>query len=134
MLARQAAWLLVVAAGLSSAALAPARVVIVNAPNVSFDDQQIVIQVRVEPHEENRGLTLAALEGGVVVRSSYEQLDGDKAPRTRWVRWGQLPAGRILLVAALSASNKEIARATRQIRVLSRRGDNADDLEDPFDP
>ncbi len=129
MLARRATWFVVVVASISSAAMAPARVSIVNAPGFSWDDEQIVVQVRVEQNQENRGLRLAAVDDGLVVRSSYEQLDGDKAPRTRWVRWGQLPAGRITLVASVFDSTHEVARASRVIVVRSRRG--GPEVEDP---
>lgn len=66
-----------------------------NEPRVSFvrphrivtEDDATRWQIRVEPHAENRLLIVAAVEGGEVVRRSDEQLDGDKAPRTRWIDW-----------------------------------------------
>jgi hypothetical protein len=101
---------------------APPRVAIVRATAFAFDDEAIVIMVQVEPYSANRALIVSAVDEGVAVRSSLEALAGDRAPRTRWVRWGHLPAGDLVLVAALFESQPDaVARATKPIQVIARR-------------
>jgi hypothetical protein len=108
----------------SSSALSPARVQIVRATTVTWDDEVVVVQIRVEPHAANRALVVAAVDGDLVVRQSTEQLDGETAKRTRWVRWGSLSAGQLLIVVSLFDSGSSlVARDSRPIRVLSRRGE-----------
>jgi hypothetical protein len=91
---------------------------------VTWDDEVVVVQIRVEPHAANRALVVAAVDGDLVVRQSTEQLDGGTAKRTRWVRWGSLSAGQLLIVVSLFDSGSSlVARDSRPIRVLSRRGE-----------
>src|SRR5262245_40072348 len=95
---------------------APPRVAIVRATSFAFDDEAIVIMIQVEPNVANRALIVSAVEDGVAVRSSLEALDGDKAPKTRWVRWNRLPAGDLLLVATVFESKPSaVARAIHPI-------------------
>ena len=99
----------------------PPRVAIVRAPAVTWEDEPITVQVQVAVHADNRWLVVAAVDDGLVVRQSVEQLDGIKAPRTRWIRW-RLGAGELQIVAMLyEASEHAVARDTASIVVLSRR-------------
>jgi hypothetical protein len=101
---------------------APPRVAIVRATAFAFDDEAISILIQVEPNAHNRALVIAAVEEGVAVRQSYEQLDGEQAMRSRWIKWGTLPAGDLMLVASLLESgSKPVAVASRPIHVIARR-------------
>ena len=105
------------------ALMAPSpRVSIVRAPNHVWDDEPVVLMVQVEPDADNRLLVIAALDEGLVIRQSTEQLDGDKARRTRWVRWERLSAGELMITAiVITVDGKQGGRAQRPITVLARR-------------
>lgn len=118
---RRALFLLALVTCLAQRADAPPRVAIVRWTAYAFDDEQISLMVQVDPRPENRALVIAAVDDGLVVRSSREQLDGEQARRTRWIEW-RLPAGELLLTATLFESRGEVARATRPIHILSRLG------------
>ena len=47
----------------------------------------VQFQIRVEPDPENRLLIVEAADDVGTVRRSDEPLDGDKAPRTSWLKW-----------------------------------------------
>ena len=97
----------------------PPRVAFVRPPGVATDKTTVVLQVRVDPHEDNRLLVVAAVEGDVVVRRSDEDLAGDKAPRVRWIRW-RVTAGDLVLAAILyGAGGRELARDQRHLIVLA---------------
>jgi len=105
----------------SAPAHAPARVAIIRANAINWEDEQIAIMIRVEPDARNRWLIVAAMEGGVAVRVSLEQLDGEDAAITRWLRWSSLPAGEFLIVAALKESGPhDVARAVWPMKILAR--------------
>ena len=75
-------------------------------------------QVRVEPDDRNRSLDFLAIDrsDGEVVSRSYEALDGDKAPITRWFST-RLPVGDLLLVANLVGLNGRHASDTKPVCV-----------------
>ena len=93
----------------------------VRGPSFVGEGQYVRYMVRIDPRAENRLLVLAAVDESGPVRSTKEQLDGDSAPRTRWVEWKfGLPAGEYVILALLYSSQKEIARASVPVTVLSR--------------
>jgi hypothetical protein len=82
------------------------------------EGQSVTFQIRVDPHADNRRLVLVAGDALSEVRRSEEQLDGNTAPRTRWVKWMGLPAGDWIIVAALyGVSGRELARDTHPLTV-----------------
>ena len=106
--------------GLAALAVPEAdRVRFVRPPAIVRERQPLVLQVQIEPHPDNRLLMLVAADDLSDVRGSSEQLDGDSAHRTRWVRWAEgLPTGRFLLIAALYGVGGEVARDTVPIEVV----------------
>ena len=106
---------------LQSGIAEPTRVSIVRPIQILNEQTYVRYQIQVDPQAENRALVLAAVDEGVVVRSSREQLDGDKAPRTRWIVWQNgLPAGEYVLLAIVFNSQREVARASVPVTVLAR--------------
>lgn len=112
--------LLVLALVLQSGLSTPTRVSIIRPAYFVREYEYIRWQVQIEPHAENRLLVVAAVDGDVV-RQTKEQLDGDAAPRTRWIEWKHgIPAGEYQVIAVLYSQANEIARATVPLTVLSR--------------
>lgn len=98
----------------------PARVAIVRPMNFVQEREYIRYMVQVDPQAENRLLVVAAVDGDVV-RQSKEALDGESAPRTRWIEWKTgLPAGEYQVVAAVFDSTKEVGRASVPLTVIAR--------------
>ena len=104
------------------ALLAAALVAIVNAPAIVQEGYSITLQVRVEPHADNRLLIVSAWDGDVAVRTSLEQLDGESSPRTRWIKWGSLSACECELRAYLYVRDRTDPKAIdrRPLVILSR--------------
>jgi len=50
------------------------------------------LRVTVEPNKANRGLW-TAIEASGYAAAHYEQLEGDKSPKTRWTEFTDLPDG-----------------------------------------
>jgi len=61
-------------------------------PATSFEPANVLVQVDVGPHEENRLLRVSA-DSGAFFSSSERQLEGERAPRTTAIQCRQLPAG-----------------------------------------
>lgn len=95
------------------------RLEILRYTSVAWEDEEVLIVVRVDPQPANRWLTVYASDDGEVVRQSRIQLDGEQAMRTHWIRY-RLPAGELIITVALSDSQRVIARASAPMRVLSR--------------
>ena len=74
---------------------------------VQFEPAHFRLRIRIEPHQDNRGLTAAAIADGFIIRSSYEQLD-DSSPRTRWIDWPDMPAGEYAVLAQLTRTQQTL--------------------------
>lgn len=61
-------------------------------PEMSIEPAWIIVQVRVEPDADNRAINIVA-ESADFLRSSYVQLDGEKATRVSVFQYRDLPAG-----------------------------------------
>lgn len=97
------------------------RITFINAPHYVSDRDTITIQVRIDPRPEHRLFVLLAVDGDLEVSRHEEQLDGDQASRTRWVRW-KLPPGEWTLVAAvIGAQQHVLAVVQTPITVISSR-------------
>ena len=112
------------ALALSAYALSEPRVSLIRPPGIVSEDAEVVLQVRVVPHADNRLLRVMLEEPGdppVAVRTTDEPLAGEQAPRTRWIRW-LLPAceGNCLFVAQLWGVNGPVATAREPVTVLER--------------
>jgi hypothetical protein len=88
-------------------------------PTIHATDQQSTTWlVVVEPVDENRHLYLRALDGDFVARSSYVQLDGERAAKTHRIAWGPLPAGELTILATVENSTRIVATAKTTLRVI----------------
>lgn len=63
-----------------------------------FAPATVRLRIRVEPDVKNRALAVGIISPDFET-SSLEQLDGDKAPITRWVTYKDVPAGEYAVVA-----------------------------------
>jgi hypothetical protein len=91
-------------------------------PAQSFAPANVWIRTRIEPHAENRMLTIIT-DGPAYYRSSEIQLDGEQAPRTMEVRVSSLPGGDYEVYAVLTdSSGHERATAHQAATVLSTLG------------
>ena len=70
----------------------------VESGRMQFEPAYIRLRVRVEPHPDNRALAVGIV-GPDFETSSLEQLDGDKAPITRWRDFKDVPAGEYQAIA-----------------------------------
>ena len=103
-----------------SGIVTPSRVSIVRPVRFIQENQYVRWQIQIDPQAENAALVVAAVDGDVV-RSTREQLDGELAPRTRWIEWKHgLPAGEYTVVAVLFNSTREVARASTELSVMAR--------------
>lgn len=89
------AWLLS-ASQLGSGGAVSVRV----SPTVAREPARITVRVSVEPNADNRGLEVVA-ESATFFRSSYLQLDGERAARTSVFQYRDLPAGNYVVRAVL---------------------------------
>ena len=97
------------------------RLEILRHTSVAWEDEEVLIVVRAQPHPDNRALVIAASDDGVIVRQSVIQLDGEEARATYWIRW-RLPAGELMIRAVLCQAKCErpVASVTVPLTVLSR--------------
>lgn len=103
------------------AASAAPKVAILSSPGIVRAGETVQLTIRVEPNQANRLLVVEAADDGGTVRRTDEQLEGDKAPRTRWLSWIMPPCeGGCVFVSALYGVNGFIARDTKPVTVLDR--------------
>jgi hypothetical protein len=87
-------------------------------PAQSFAPANFLIQVRVEPHADNRAIEVVAVSDGFY-RSSTIPLDGDGAPKTTTLQYVGLPSGEYEVTAGLiSADGKRKATARAEANVI----------------
>ena len=81
------------------------------------------VSVRVEPHADNRVLTIVA-DGGDFYRSSEIPLEGDRAPRVFIIEYPSLPGGEYQIKSALvNSMGRERAVVHRTAHVLATGGE-----------
>ena len=73
-------------------------------PELATSPGSVRLTAMVDPHENNRRLTLSA-DSGTYYRSSTVQLDGEAAPREHAMLFTHLPAGKYTLEARLGRSD-----------------------------
>jgi hypothetical protein len=113
---------LLIAALLSVTLSAGERLTVTTPGTISLTGRDWWVRVRVEPHTENRWLTIEA-DGDQFFRRSDFQLEGEDAPIIHHLWFKQLPAGCYDFTATLRATGEAgriLARA--QGRRLSVRG------------
>lgn len=95
--------------------------VYVEGARTQFEPGYIRVRVMVEPHQDNRGLTVAAISEGFS-RSSYEQLEGVRSPRTRWIDWPNVPSGEYDIIARVTRATGRTVQDRAHVSVLVRGG------------
>ncbi len=87
-------------------------------PVTSFAPANLFVRVGIDPRVENRGVEVEA-ESETFYRSSFIQLDGDKAPRTATLEIRSLPSGVYEIRAVLlDSTGHHYAAAQRQVTVV----------------
>jgi hypothetical protein len=79
------------------------------------------IQIRIEPHAENRVLVVVA-DSEEFFRSSEIQLDGDRAPRTLAVEFRSLPAGEYVVESVLTDASGSPRASLRRHMLVTPSG------------
>jgi len=109
--------------GLIGAAVLPAagreNLTIAVSPAVALAPASVRIRARIEPHPDNRLLTIVA-DGAAFYRSSEMQLEGEQAPKTieLWLR--DVPGGDYQVYAILTDSaGRQRAVAHNTTKVIS---------------
>ena len=86
-------------------------------PELTSSPGSVRLTALVEPHPDNRRLTLSA-DSGSYYRSSVRQLDADAAPRKHVMLFSHLPAGKYTFEARLARSDgSEIVEVTHVLVV-----------------
>lgn len=87
-------------------------------PHVAFAPAAVVVTVRVQPNQANRGLIVEA-EGGDYRRSDVP-LNGERAPIQHRIEWRALGAGEYAVVASVVSTTALVARARTNLKVIGR--------------
>lgn len=77
------------------------------------------MKVRVEPDPANRGLYVVLFSHGYET-SSFEQLEGAEAPRTRWREFTNVPEGEYDAVAVVDRGGDDPWQDRARVSVLGR--------------
>ncbi len=87
-------------------------------PLLAFAPCDVVVQAFIEPDTRNRSIEFI-LDSESLYTSSTVDLDGDRAPRTKEVRFRSLPAGVYQARVRLNGANGERGSAVRRVDVIS---------------
>jgi hypothetical protein len=91
-------------------------------PAMSLEPANVVLEVIVERHADNRRL-MVTVDSGEFYWSSERQLDGQDAPYLSVFICKELPAGQYEVDASIIGSNGKVrGRASNRIIVISRAG------------
>jgi hypothetical protein len=85
-------------------------------PATSLEPANVLLQVMVERHADNR-LLMVSVDSGTYYWSSERQLDGESGPYLSVFNCRELPAGEYEVQASIVGSNGKI-RATASNRIL----------------
>jgi hypothetical protein len=106
------------AAGLPGPLGASADLTLQVSPHVAMAPARVVIRARVARDAENRAIEIVA-DSEKFFRSSYIQLDGERAPAVTEVALRDLPGGEYQVSVSLFGSNGVRASATKPLRVVN---------------
>lgn len=108
---------------LSLAFSAPRRIDILFAPSIITDQESVTIEVWVTAKPEHRWLIIMACDRESCVRRSDVNLEGAETAQVHRIEWRSgLPAGDLLVVASVHSTSRELARATRLLKVIPTHG------------
>jgi hypothetical protein len=97
----------------------PVRITVEGA-RFPFEPAYVRVRVTVEPDPDNRGLWIGLASVGDVVHGSYEQLEGDRSPRTRWREFKHVEAGAYVAYAVIERVDGTRAEARDTVTVQAR--------------
>lgn len=113
--------LLILAVACGVAAVTTQRLsVVVERGHIHQAPAWIRLRVRVAPDPANRTLILRAESPDGFARRSDESLEGSRAAKTRWVEWGDVPAGTYTVQATVERGAERPWRASAGFIVLGR--------------
>jgi hypothetical protein len=91
-------------------------------PVQSFAPSTLRVRVRLEPHDQNRKLTVIA-DSADFYRSSEVQLDGEQSPKTITIEFRGVPGGSYQVSSVvLDQSGRMRASAIQDVNVISAFG------------
>lgn len=91
-------------------------------PAVCFAPANLVVRAMIEANAGNRAIEIVA-ESADFYRSSEEQLDGDKAPRTTSFEFRDMPSGTYEVKATLiGAGGRPLLFARQSVNVIANSG------------
>jgi hypothetical protein len=76
----------------------------------------ILVQAFIEPHASNRSVEFL-IDSGAVYSSSTVELDGDRAPRSKEVRFREMPAGDYEIRVTLMGTDGERGGVVRKMTI-----------------
>jgi hypothetical protein len=91
-------------------------------PAQSFAPSTLRVRVRIEPHDQNRRLTVIA-DSADFYRSSEVQLDGEQAPKTIAIEFRGVPSGNYQVFSVVQdQSGRRRAFASQDVNVIAAFG------------
>jgi hypothetical protein len=85
-------------------------------PRTGFAPSDVIIQAYIEPSHLNRSVSFV-VDSGDFYANSIVELDGDRAPRIKEVRFRMLPAGAYEVSVTLLGTNGERGRVVRSVEL-----------------
>lgn len=86
---------------------------------IQLEPGYIRLRIRVEPDPANRALAVGIV-GPDFETSSLEQLEGDRAPITRWREFKDIPAGDYQVLSEVYRPSADNWYASTRVLILSR--------------
>ena len=91
----------------------------VEGARVQFEPGVVRLRIRIEPDPENRGVSVGIVAPAFEA-SSWEDLPGERAAKTRWRVYTGIPAGEYLAVATVFRSSRRDWHTTAPFTILPR--------------
>lgn len=91
----------------------------VEGAQIQFEPASVRLRIRVEPDPANRALAVGVV-GPDFETSSLEQLEGDRAPITRWRTFTNVPAGEYEVIGELYRPPAPSVLVRARLTVLAR--------------
>lgn len=111
-------WLIVALLTVPLQAEEPLRITVESA-RFQFEPAYIRLRIRVDPHRENRALTVGIVSANFET-STLEVLEGHRAPISRWREFKDVPAGEYEAISELVRSDGSTTLARATFRVIGR--------------
>jgi hypothetical protein len=88
-------------------------------PTVAFEPATVTVRATITADDDHRAIEVIA-ESDDYYRSSFIQLDGERAPRTTEIAFRGLPSGQYTVRAIVFGSRGETTRSERTAQIVDR--------------